>query len=153
MSYSYHPFPIGGSIRSAFGLALLIVILYLLRGLTSNYFIPISIILAALVALRVFIYFFFAHFQTVTLEEKTFVYASGILSHKQVTLPYSKITEANYSQGILERLLGIAILKIDSAGFSDSQIRLADIRFSDVQKTLDMINSGGSATIGAKKTF
>ena len=139
--------------RSAFGLALLIVIFYFLRGLISGYFIPLSVIISILVAFRILLYFFFAHFQTVTLEEKTFVYSSGILSHKQVTLPYSKITEANYSQGILERLLGVATLKIDSAGFSDSQIRLTDIRFSDVEKTLDMINSGGSATIGAKKTF
>ncbi len=140
MPYSYHPYPIIGITKALIAAVLLSAALYFIRDLF-----PQSLLAAGAVWLLALLYsaslFVSSGFKTVTLGDASLTYKSGALATQQFILPYSKITEANYSQGIVERIFGVGTLSVDTPGGTDQPIRLGMVRISDIEKTIDRINA------------
>ena len=138
MAYSYHPFPIIAMAKAALAAAALSVIMYLVRGFLSQfaYAIALAWLLAILYCAAKSV---LSGFSTITLDDGSLTYKTGILSTTQSVLPYSRITEANYSQTLSERLFGIGTLKLDTQGGTGTQIRLRGVRLSDIKSTLDRV--------------
>ena len=139
MERSFNPYPIVAVVKAlAFALLFTVVLLYLHpEALLSTAMLAILLFCAAYALLA----FLMAKFHTITLEGQTIIYRSGILSLKKIVLPYAKITEASYTQGIIQRIFGVGTLRVDTAGGSMVAIHLADVRHSDLKKILDEINS------------
>jgi uncharacterized membrane protein YdbT with pleckstrin-like domain len=78
---------------------------------------------------------------TIALGESGITYSVGLFSRKEIVIPYSQVTEASYTQGILQRIFGVANLSVDTPGGSNMAIHLTDVRYADVKKTLDRIHS------------
>jgi uncharacterized membrane protein YdbT with pleckstrin-like domain len=140
MAYSFHPFPIISMAKAALLAVILSAALFLVRSFFQQYIYAIALVwaLAILYSAAISV---LCGFKTITLDDNSITYKSGMLSTKQFILPYSKITEANYSQGLLERILGIGTLSVDTPGGTDTPIRLGGVRYSDIKRTLDRISS------------
>jgi putative membrane protein len=141
MSYSYHPFPIVSIISAVVFTAFLLVLVFFLRDFLGGLFLPVAAIVIAIGFLRVSNLLIMAQTYTVTLGENGITYTRGIFSRKEVTLRYAQVTEASYTQGVLQRIFGIANLNVDTPGGSEIALRLVDVRYDDVKRTLDLINS------------
>lgn len=58
------------------------------------------------------------HFYRYELGEKGVNIEKGIISKKYVSIPYNKIQNVNIYRGLLDQIMGLSILHIETAGFS-----------------------------------
>lgn len=63
------------------------------------------------------------------------IYRSGVIAKKGVQIPLERVNNVNFSQGILERLVGAGDLDIESAG-KDGQQHFEDVRHPDAVQNL-----------------
>jgi membrane protein YdbS with pleckstrin-like domain len=82
-----------------------------------------------------------SRFQTLTLEENSMLFQSGIISTRRIMLPYSKITETSYAQGLLQRVFGVGTLNVDTAGGANVAIHIPDVRHEDMKAILSEIKA------------
>ena len=64
-------------------------------------------------------------------------------------MPYVKITEAGYSQGLIQRIFGVGTLTLDTAGGSAVAIYLSDIKRSDIDEVLSEVREKSGKDDGA----
>lgn len=140
MTLSFHPHPIVPAVKILFVEVVLSIILFAVREYVERIFLPLLLALWLIGFAFILIAFLRARFHTLTLEENTLVYNSGILSLRRVVVPFSRITEASYTQDIVQRILGVGTLNVDSAGGSDVAIHVHDIRYKDLKLILNDIN-------------
>ncbi|MBD3209983.1 PH domain-containing protein [Candidatus Micrarchaeota archaeon] len=140
MEYRYHPYPVVGAVKMfLLGLIFSAFILGaspILKALT----LPVTALIWIIILLKIITIFIAARYKQVTLKDGSVTYRVGILSHHSTVLPYHKITEASYRQGLVQRGFGVGTLRLDTAGGSRMAIHIADIRKGDLKKTLDVIN-------------
>ncbi|HSB47191.1 MAG TPA: PH domain-containing protein [Candidatus Bilamarchaeum sp.] len=141
MAHSYHPFPIVSVISAVFFTAFLLVLVFFLRDFLGDFFILVEALFALIGFLRVLNLVVMAQTYTVTLGQNSITYSRGLFARKEINIRYSQVTEASYSQGVLQRIFGIATINVDTPGGSHMALHLADVRFDDVKMTLDLINS------------
>lgn len=139
MAYSYHPFPIVSIIKSIILTIILIVLAFMLRDFLGSFTLIVVLIIAALGFLGVTRALIVAQTYTVTLGEKGITFTQGLFARKEVVIRYSQVTEASYTQGLLQRIFGIGNISVDTPGGSEMAMRLPDVRHSDIRKTLDRI--------------
>jgi len=139
MAHSFHPHPVMAAAKIILYVLFLTVLLVLGRNMFQDLLIQFLAIIWLGGAFFVGLGFIMAKFQVITLDENTISYSTGILATKRVTLPYARITETSYAQGILERILGVGTVSIDTAGGSDVAIRVGNVRYSDIKKLLQEI--------------
>jgi len=143
MERSFNPYPIVAVAKAICMALLFTAALLYLRPAMEDIFPTALVIVLLLCVAYVLLAFLMAKFHTITLEGQTIIYRSGILSLRKIVLPYAKITEASYTQGIVQRIFGVGTLRVDTAGGSQVAIYLADVRYSDLKKILDEINQRG----------
>lgn len=141
MASSFHPYPIVAITRIFLMGLLLSALMYLLRDYLEGIFPPLIILIWLISAAFMLVAFIATRFHTITLDENTLMYRSGLISLRKVVLPYARITEASYSQGIIQRLFSVGTLNVDTAGGANVAIHINDIKYSDLQLILDEINS------------
>jgi uncharacterized membrane protein YdbT with pleckstrin-like domain len=140
MAYSFHPSPLAAFCKISLAVIFLTVMATLLDGVFPGIFIPaLALIWIAAIGLAL-VAFISVRTITITIEENILSYSRGILTTRKVLLPYAKITETSYVQGILERLLGIGTLSIDTPGGSEVAIHVSGLRYDDVKELLHEIN-------------
>lgn len=112
----YRPYPLIPSIKAVLIVVLILFVLNYLSAYLGP--IPITVVLGVIAVglLGIIGAFVFAYSHIITIESNALVYRTGILSKKEFTLPYVSITEANYQQSLLERILGLGHIKIDTPG-------------------------------------
>lgn len=146
MPYSFHPYPVVSASKALLFMALVGVLAFFLHDYLGALFLPLlalAIIFGLLWAASAYAV---AHACQITLDENEIIYRFGILLRHEYVLPYSKITEARFSQGLVDQVFGIGILSVDTPGFTDLPMRVAGVRMGDIRKTLDMINVKNSQT-------
>ncbi|MBI5046568.1 PH domain-containing protein [Candidatus Micrarchaeota archaeon] len=141
MVYSFHPFPIVSSLKTFIICFTLVIVIFVIRDYLGSMFLPLVGLIALIGILRITAFFAVARSYTVSLDENSIIYTSGIISRREFILPCSKVTESGFSQGIIQRMFGVGNLNIDTPGGSDMVIRLKDVHFKDIQKTLDLIKN------------
>lgn len=139
MTYSFRPFPIIEALQAVSGAVALSVILLVSMVFIGSLAIPLIILVWAVALFRLISIFTWARYQVITLGEDTVKYQRGIISRDSVELPYARITEKGFSQGLLERMFGVGRLRLDTAGGTYMAIYLPDVRENDMQKAIDMI--------------
>ncbi len=140
MARSFHPSPVVAGVKILIYVLLVTALLVLAQDLLRGMFIQF---LAAAWLGGVFfvaLAFLTAKLQTITMEENTIAYTSGLLATRRIVLPYAKITETSYAQGVLERILGVGTVSIDTAGGAQIAIHVGNVRYHDIKTLLQEIN-------------
>lgn len=146
MAYSYHPFPLIRAAKSALVTILLLILIYLVRDYVSDILLPLILVIVAFGIMSVLSAFAVASTYMITLGDDNITYRFGVLSRTEYNLPYSKITESRFSQGIIDQFVGLGTMTLDTAGFTDIPLHIRDIRLSDIKKTQDAINGANKKT-------
>jgi membrane protein YdbS with pleckstrin-like domain len=149
MAYTFHPFPVVRAMKTIIVTMILIIMLFFFRQTLSELYLPIIAFVVAFGLLSVLSAFALARTFNVTLGETAIVYRYGVTVRNEYILPYSKITEARFSQSLLEQFFGLGTLTIDTAGFMDLPLHISEVRLSDIRKAIDAIDASNAP--GAKR--
>jgi len=118
---------------------LISVLAFYAQGLLKDLFLTALAVVWGISLLLILIAHGLARLETIIIDENSISHVSGILSTRRVVLSYPKITESKYSQNLLQRILGVGDLHIDSAGGSSIAIDCKNIRRSDLERILSVI--------------
>jgi len=143
MARSFNPYPVVRVIKIFISVVILSLLLYAVQGYIERIW---TILLLAVWLLGIasgMIAIISAKFHTITLDESSMVYQSGILSTRRVVIPYAKVTEASYTQDLIQRIFGIGTLNVDTAGGSNVAIHVLDIKHSHLILILEDIRRKG----------
>ncbi len=140
MAHSFHPTPAIAAVKLLIYVLLVTALLVLARDMLRGLFIQFLAVAWLGGFFFVVLAFLTAKLQTITLDENTITYTSGLLATRRIVLPHAKVTETSYVQGPLERILGVGTVTIDTAGGSDLAIRVGNVRYDDIKKLLQEIN-------------
>jgi uncharacterized membrane protein YdbT with pleckstrin-like domain len=141
MAHSFHPNPVMPSVKILICLAVLTVLLVLGSDFLGGMFLQLLAATWLAAAVLVLFAFILSKFQTITLDDNTITYTGGVFATRRVTLPYARITETSYVQGLLERMLGFGTVSIDTAGGSAVAIHMGNVRYADIKLLLKEINA------------
>lgn len=130
-------------------LGVVICVLLFHYGALLGDYLFIAILAAAAIFLAITVLAFLrSRFETISLDDRTISHTSGILSTRKIIVPYDKVTEAKYSQGILHRIFGVGSLRVDSAGGTEIAINVDEVRKADLETILSAINDKTHPTKG-----
>lgn len=132
MQYSFNPNPIVGALRIFVLAILLSLIAFTFKDSIDRIFLPLVGITWLIAIIYIASLYARAKFELITMEEKAVRHTKGILMQKSVVLPYVKITEATYTQTLMQRILGVGDLHLDSAGGANVAIHSHDVKKSDI---------------------
>lgn len=68
------------------------------------------------------------------MREKDIIYRSGLIFRKKVHIPYNRVQHIEVNQGVLDRYLDLAKLKIYTAGGSRSDLSIPGLKNQDALK-------------------
>jgi len=140
MADSFHPWPVVRVVSVMFSAAVLCVGIFIYRDTFRDLAIPAIAAVALVSLISCLLAFVRSRFETVSLDDKTISHTTGILTTKKVIVPYDKVTEAKYSQGILHRIMGVGSLRVDSAGGDGIAISMDGVRTPDLERIIGAIN-------------
>ena len=143
MARSFHPYPIVGATKTSIIFLVLALALFIVRDFLGDYFLMAFLLLGFIGALLILLPFITARFHTLTVEESSVSYHAGIISTRNIMLPYSRITEASYTQGLVQRMFGVGSLNLDTAGGADMAIKMIDVKYSDIKAVLGEVKAKG----------
>jgi uncharacterized membrane protein YdbT with pleckstrin-like domain len=141
MTFSFHPFPIAGMVKALAATLVLLAAFFLIRDFLGGEWMPLSAVVGLAGLAVVFMRFLASRFRTISLDEKSVTYSSGIVSSRKITLPYSKITEASFDQNLVQRVFGVGTLNVDTAGGTPIAINVQDVRSGDYKTLMEKLNS------------
>lgn len=133
MSNSFHPYPVLGILRILVVALIFTPILLLGTILIGDLMVLIVLLFWAIAILKMLSIFLESRYHTVTMDENSVTYKKGIVSHHSMVLPYMKISEASYSQSIVQRIFKVGTLRLDTAGGSRMAIYVPDVRYEDLK--------------------
>jgi len=145
---SFHPHPIVAILKIFLTMVALSFFVFNFRSMLGSIYLLLIIVFWIIALFFMLMSFVSSRTHTITLDENTISYRSGVLATRNVVLSYGKITEASYFQGPIQRIFGVGTLNVDTAGGSDIAIRVNDIRHSDVKQLLGNINAKGMSGDG-----
>lgn len=149
MPDSFHPWPIVRMVSPIFLGAVLCVGIFYYRGAFGNLAVPAITAIAAVSMAAALVAFLRTRFETVTLDDRTISHTTGILTTRKTIVPYDKVTEAKYSQSIMQRLFGVGSLRVDSAGGDGIAISVEGVRKPDLERIIAAINDHTHGPKGA----
>jgi len=140
-----HPNPIIDQARAIIFALILSVVLYLIREYIPELFVP-ALALTWIVAISAALFFYIVmRFISLEIGEKDIMYRKGIFAVKTTLVPYSKVTDARYNQSLLERILGLGTLEVETASESGIAIRMQGVRYDDVEAIMKNVREKSEA--------
>lgn len=129
--------------------------IFLFRMNMSKLLIFLLVILVVLIALAVIAYLKYRNFTFFLDEEKQeFVVQSGVLSKKKLSIALDKIQQVNINQNVIQKLIRVYSLDIDTAGSKDKEVSIKAIDHQSAQilkaKLLERENLNQEASITAE---
>jgi uncharacterized membrane protein YdbT with pleckstrin-like domain len=143
MAHSFHPHPVVAVTKVIIMTLLLSALVFVMRDILERILYPLIISVWLVGLVFVLIAFLASRFQTLTLDENSMLFQSGILATRRIMLPYAKITETSYVQGLVQRAFGVGTLNIDTAGGMNMAIHMPDVKHDDLKKILGEIRAKG----------
>jgi putative membrane protein len=64
----------------------------------------------------------------------TFVVERGVLRRERLEIPFSRIQAVHLTRGVLQRVLGLTGLAIDTAGSDENELQLRALKFEEAQR-------------------
>lgn len=120
---------------------LLSALAFVMREILERILYPLLISIWLVGLVFMLIAYLASRFQTLTLDENSMLFQSGILATRRIMLPYAKITETSYIQGLVQRAFGVGTLNIDTAGGMNMAIHMPDVKHDDLKKILGEIRA------------
>jgi putative membrane protein len=125
---------------------LLIILLKQYRAALSN-FLPLLLFVFIKKDASVYIYYgigMFLLFYTIYaflkyynikyhLNHQELIYQSGVFTKKKVTIPFENIMNIDYEQNIIQQILDVAQLKVETAGSSKEEIELYALKLDTIK--------------------
>ncbi|MBI5228279.1 PH domain-containing protein [Candidatus Micrarchaeota archaeon] len=139
MTYSFHPSHIVHMVKAVIFVLFFGFLTFLLKGILGDFFLPIEGAIFGAGVIYGAIKYAQVQSYTVTLDENELIYTTGIATMKKTVLPFSKVTESNYTQTIIQRIFGLGNLKVDTPGGTEMAVHLKDAAMSDIEMTLNAI--------------
>ncbi|MCI0503729.1 PH domain-containing protein [Candidatus Micrarchaeota archaeon] len=143
MAHSFHPHPIVAVTKVVMMTVLLSILVLVMRELLERILYPLMASLWLVGIVFILVAYLASRFQTLTLEENSMLFQSGILATRRIMLPYSKITETSYVQGLVQRVFGVGTLNVDTAGGGNMAIHMPDVKHDDLKRILAEIRAKG----------
>lgn len=140
MVQTYHPCPIISVAKFVVIALLVTILLFLIKKSVEQFFFTFLLGMWAAALFFSLVSYVYSRVRSVVLEDKAIVYSSGLIAVKKTILHYPKITEVNYSQGLMQRIFGIGTLNLDTAGGNNIAITVSDLNISDLKKIVHDIN-------------
>jgi len=140
MPHAFNPYPVVAMTKLSLSGIVLSGILYLSRDMFDRLFIQMFAVIWLVIISFMLVAFIRSKFYSIELEEQVITYKAGIFSTKKVIIPYSKVTEASFTQTLFQRLFGVGNLNVDTAGGSNVAIHLNDVKQADLKMILGDIN-------------
>ncbi|HUH50609.1 MAG TPA: PH domain-containing protein [Flavobacterium sp.] len=108
--------------------------IFLFRMNLSKIVVFLLVVLIILVVLAVIAYLKYRNF-TFFLDEakQEFVVQSGVLSKKKLSIGLDKIQQVNINQNVIQKLIGVYSLDIDTAGSKDKEVSIKAIDHHSAQ--------------------
>jgi uncharacterized membrane protein YdbT with pleckstrin-like domain len=148
MVHSFRPYPAVAIVKLLLIAVFVSVMLFILRESIAQYLLTVLILLWLITLFYMLVAYLRSMFHVIELEDKVLTYRSGIISTRKIVIPYAKITEASYTQSLLQRIFGVGNLNVDTAGGSMVAIHLNDVKYSDIKMILGDINKKGGQDEG-----
>jgi len=134
----FRPYPIITIARTMLTAIALSIALFLAREWIMGIFTSLLVAVWLVAIVYAAIAFVYSRFQLIIIEGQTITYKSGILSTRDIVLPFSKITETGYYQTLFQRIFGVGNLRLDTLG--GSAIIVDDILYRDMKTILAAVN-------------
>ncbi|MDT0647361.1 PH domain-containing protein [Zunongwangia sp. F260] len=102
-----------------------VLIYFIIQQSNAFSFIYVLIPLIVVILAVVHSYFSYRNFKFhINWEKEEFVLTKGVFSTDFIAIPFDKIQQVNFERGILERVIGIYSLVIDTAGSDQKEIKI-----------------------------
>ncbi len=82
-----------------------------------------------------------SRFTTLEIRDKDLLFKRGVFAVKTVLVPYNRITDTRYVQSLVERVLGLGTLEVETASESGVAIRIGGVRDADVRDIMGNVSS------------
>jgi len=110
-----------------------LVVLYLVSSIISDYILYVGIgggLLIIVVTLAEAMVY--EKFNEIDVGNTSVAIKKGMLSVKSIVIPYAKITDMNIHRSLLDRLLKLGLMEINTAGSEGMEVVFPDIRKDDL---------------------
>ncbi len=141
MSHAFNPYP---AVAMAKLLLLGVIVsgaIYLLRDALGDFLIQAFAICWLAALFFILVAFIRSKFYSIELDDQVITYKGGVLSTRKIIIPYARVTEASFTQTIIQRIFGVGNLNISTAGGGNVAIRMNDVKHSDLVAILGDINT------------
>lgn len=88
-----------------------------------------------------------SRFKYLKIEPEYILMRKGILGVKETRIVYSRVTHCSFEQNIIDRLLNICTLHINTAGTNSVEMLFPDIEKDDAKEIIDLVEK---KTMGTK---
>ncbi len=139
MPYKLHPLSIPYRVvQSAGGIIPAILVLAFFTGQFSGYTAPVFAVLL-IVGIGAIVGWQVAYYQRFEYEltDDTFDIGSGVISRRHREIPYRRIQNVDISRTLVQRALGIAELRIETAGGGSSEAHLRYVDYDEAKRLQD----------------
>ncbi|MCX6777969.1 MAG: PH domain-containing protein [Candidatus Micrarchaeota archaeon] len=121
---------------------LLAVIIILAGGLSTGLILPVFVILAASLILMGVLYSYsvvYCNSVKLYMDGDDVIEERGILSHSEKKINVQRITDTSVTRSFIDKLLGAAMLNINTAGKEGYEVIVDCLSYSDAEKMHDEI--------------
>ncbi len=80
-------------------------------------------------------------FKTIEIDENALIIRTGILNRRTALISYRTITDVHIHQSFFDRLVGIGALEINTAGTTNVEGKMRDIRYNDLKEILETLKT------------
>lgn len=106
----------------------LLVVLFFKEKTTIYVYYGIGLFLLIYTALAVLKYLNIKYF----IKNEELIYQSGIFTKKKITIPFDKIMNIDYEQNVVQQILEVAKLKVETAGSNKEEIELYALQLDTI---------------------
>jgi uncharacterized membrane protein YdbT with pleckstrin-like domain len=128
------------------GLLVLAVLFLILAPLLGDFLMPLAAMVIIVCVLADFSSFIAYSSTSVENTDRGVVFSSGIINKTKTTYPYSKITSTRIDTSLLNNILGLKTLMLDTAGESSMDLVVEDLPAGDCDRFYREINEKMEST-------
>jgi uncharacterized membrane protein YdbT with pleckstrin-like domain len=110
-----------------------LVILFFIAPFIGGFFLPAAAAVVLLCVIADVSAYVNSSSTSIENAEKGVIFRSGMLSKREVTYPYSKITSTRVDTSLGDRILGLKTLMIDTAGEAGMDLTITDLPAADCE--------------------
>lgn len=147
-----HPFTVPYRVLSSLGSVLLIVVVSAAFGSSqSPAFGPVilAVGVGAIVVLAAYQYAYYRRFEYEVTPD-TLDVDSGVFSRQRREVPLSRVQNVDVSQNIVQRVLGIAVVDVETAGGGETEVTLRYVDEEESRRLTDLLQGRATAETGSE---